>query len=174
MLAGIGTLAYNFNVTLPLFVKQALHGSDSQFTTVYSVLSAGGLLCGLVVARRGFVTLRQVVIGAGVFGVVMLLFSASPSFIVAVAIAFVLGAASIFYTTTTTAIVQVTARPDMHGRLLALQTVLLVGSSAFGGPISGWLADAFGARYLMVIGGVVCLLAAGFGLATTLAAPSVA
>jgi MFS family permease len=57
----------------------------------------------------------------------------------------------------------------MHGRLLALQTVLLVGSSAFGGPISGWLADAFGARSLMVIGGVVCLAAAGLGTAASLA-----
>lgn len=117
MLAGIGTLAYNFNVTLPLFVTQVLHGSDSEFTTIYSVLSAGGL----------------------------------------------------FYTTTTTAIVQVTARHEMHGRLLALQTVLLVGSSAFGGPISGWLADAFGARSLMVIGGVVCLAAAGFGCIASIA-----
>jgi MFS family permease len=169
MLAGIGTLAYNFNVTLPLFVTQALHGSDSEFTIIYSVLSAGGLICGLFVARRGIVTLRQVVYGAGVFGVAMLVFSASPSVALAVPISFLLGAASIFYTTTTTAIVQVTARPDMHGRLLALQTVLLVGSSAFGGPISGWLADTFGARSLMVIGGAVCLLAAGAGLTAALA-----
>ena len=163
MLAAIGTLAYNFNVTLPLFVTQALHGSDSQFTVVYSVLSAGGLLCGFVVARRGRITVRQAVYGAAAFGAVMLLFSISPSFIAAMTIAFFLGVASIFYTTSTTAIVQVTARPEMHGRLLALQTVLLVGSSAFGGPISGWLADAFGARSLMVIGGVVCLLSALFG-----------
>jgi MFS family permease len=169
MLAGIGTLAYNFNVTLPLYVTQALHGSDGEFTVIYSVLSAGGLLCGLVVARRGVVTLRQVVYGAAVFGIVMLVFSAAPNVLVAVPMALALGAASIFYTTTTTAIVQVTARPDMHGRLLALQTVLLVGSSAFGGPISGWLADAFGARSLMVIGGVVCLAAAAFGTAARLA-----
>ena len=168
MLAGIGTLAYNFNVTLPLFVTQALHGSDSEFTVIYSVLSAGGLICGLFVARRGIVTLRQVLYGAAIFGIAMLAFSAAPDVAIAVPISFLLGAASIFYTTTTTAIVQVTARPDMHGRLLALQTVLLVGSSAFGGPISGWLADAFGARSLMVIGGAVCLLAAGAGLTAAL------
>lgn len=169
MLAGIGTLAYNFNVTLPLFVTQALRGSDSEFTTIYSVLSAGGLLCGVFVARRATVTLRQTVYGAAIFGVVMLLFSASPNVAIAVLVAFLLGAASIFYTTTTTAIVQVTARHEMHGRLLALQTVLLVGSSAVGGPVSGWLADTFGARSLMVIGGVVCLLGAAFGWLTSMA-----
>lgn len=166
MLAGIGTLAYNFNITLPLFVEQSLHGSDSEFTLLYAVLSLGGLLAGFIVAHRGRVTLTQIVRGAALFGVVMLALSAAPNVATATVIAFVLGGASILYTTATTAIVQVTARQDMHGRLLALQTVLLVGSSAFGGPLSGWLADAFGARSLMVIGGVVCLIAAGFGLAT--------
>jgi len=166
MLAGIGTLAYNFNVTLPLFVTQALHGSDGAFTVVYAVLSAGGLLCGLVVARRGRVTLDQIVRGAAVFGVVLLLLTAVPNVAVALPVAFALGAASILYTTATTAIVQVTATPEMHGRLLALQTVLLVGSSALGGPISGWLADTFGARSLMGIGGVTCLFVAAFGYMT--------
>jgi MFS family permease len=163
MLAGIGTLAYNFNVTLPLFVTQALHGSDSEFTALYAVLSLGGLLCGLVVAHRGVVTLTHIVGGAAIFGVVMLLLSVAPTIAIALPVAFLLGAASILYTTATTAIVQVTAKPEMHGRLLALQTVLLVGSSAFGGPISGWLADSFGARSLMVVGGAVCLIAAAFG-----------
>jgi len=163
MLAGIGTLAYNFNVTLPLFVTQALHGSDGQFTALYAVLSTGGLLCGLVVAHRGLVTLAHIVRGAAIFGVMMLALAVAPSVAVALPIGFFLGAASILYTTATTAIVQVRSEPRMHGRLLALQTVLLVGSSAFGGPISGWLADAFGARSLMVIGGAVCLAGAGFG-----------
>jgi len=163
MLAGIGTLAYNFSVTLPLFVKQALHGSDSQFTTIYAVLSVGGLVCGLIVAHRGRVTLTHTVRGSAIFGVVMLGLSAAPSVAVALPIAFLLGGASILYTTATTAIVQVTAKQEMHGRLLALQAVLLVGSSAFGGPISGWVADAFGARSLIVIGGIVCLVASGFG-----------
>lgn len=165
MLAGIGTLAYNFNVTLPLFVTGALHGSDSQFTMLYAVLSTGGLAAGLIVAHRGRVTLKQIVRGAAIFGTVMLAFSAAPNVPVALPIAFLLGGASILYTTATTAIVQVTAKQEMHGRLLALQTVLLVGSSAFGGPISGWMADAFGARSLIVIGAIVCLIAAAFGLA---------
>jgi MFS family permease len=51
----------------------------------------------------------------------------------------------------------------MHGRLLAIQTIFLVGSSALGGPISGWVADRFGARALIAMGGVVCLIAAAAG-----------
>ena len=163
MLAAIGVLAYNFNVTLPLFVTKALHGSDAAFTMLYSVLSIGGLVAALIVAHRGRVTIRHIVVGAAIMGVTMLILSAAPNVAWAIPAVLVVGAASIVYTTATTAIVQVEAKQEMHGRLLALQTILLVGSSAFGGPISGWVADMAGARALIVMGGVVCLAAAGFG-----------
>jgi MFS family permease len=70
--------------------------------------------------------------------------------------------------TGTTTIVQMESRREMHGRVLSLQTVLLGGSAAFGGPLLGWIADAVGARALMLTGGVVCLGAAAYGaMATT-------
>ncbi|MFN7984766.1 MAG: hypothetical protein U0Q11_23225 [Vicinamibacterales bacterium] len=69
--------------------------------------------------------------------------------------------------TGTTTIVQLEARRDIQGRLLALQTVLMGASAAFGGPLLGWIADTFGARLLMVIGGVACLMAASFGVLLT-------
>jgi MFS family permease len=163
MLAAIGVLAYNFNVTLPLFVTMALHGSEGAFTMLYSVLSFGGLVAALFVAQRRRVTIRHITGGAALFGAAMLFLAAMPNVASAVPAVLLVGAASIVFTTATTAIVQVEASPEMHGRLLSLQTILLVGSSAFGGPVSGWLADAIGARSLVVIGGVVCLAAAAFG-----------
>ena len=51
----------------------------------------------------------------------------------------------------------------MHGRVLALQTVLIGGTALVGGPIVGQLADLAGGRAPIAIGGVVCLAAAGFG-----------
>jgi MFS family permease len=163
MLAAIGLFAYNFPVTLPLFVTHGLHGSDAEFTILYSILSVGSLVSALWVARRARITVRHAVVGASVLGVALLVLSASPTVPIAVGVAFFVGVASILYTTSTTALVQVRARPDMHGRLLAIQTIFLVGSSALGGPISGWVADTFGARALIAMGGVVCLLAAGAG-----------
>jgi len=160
MLAAIGLLAYNFPVTLPLFVTHALRGSDAEFTILYSILSVGSLVSALWVARRGQVTVRHSIFGAAVLGLSLLALSASPTVPVAVMVAFIVGMSSILYTTSTTALVQVRARAEMHGRLLAIQTILLVGSSAIGGPISGWVADTFGARTLIAMGGVTCVLAA--------------
>lgn len=163
MLAAIGLLAYNFNVTLPLFVTRALRGSDAAFTLLYSILSVGSLAGALWVARRGEVTVRHAIIGAAALGVTLLALAATPSVGIAALVVFVVGMASILYTTSTTALVQVRARPEMHGRLLAIQTIFLIGSSAVGGPISGWVADRFGTRALIAMGGVVCIIAAALG-----------
>ena len=71
--------------------------------------------------------------------------------------------ASILYMTSTTTIIQVQAEPAMHGRVLALQMVFVAGTSVIGGPLSGWLADALGARTPLMFGAIVCLASAAFG-----------
>ena len=74
-----------------------------------------------------------------------------------------LGLASIAYMTSTTAIVQVISTPSMHGRVLALQTVLMIGTTPLGGPLLGWIADNWGARLPVAIGAVGALGAALYG-----------
>jgi MFS family permease len=163
MLAAIGTLAYNFSVTLPLFVTGALHRGNSVFTMLYSTFSAGAVACALVLAQRTRITIRQILSGSGMFGLVMLLLSIVPGVGTAVPAIFLVGVTGILYMNTTTALIQITARHDMHGRLLSLQTILIGGSSAIGGPLLGWIADLAGARAVMVLGGAVSLAATLFG-----------
>ncbi|HVV25952.1 MAG TPA: MFS transporter [Candidatus Saccharimonadales bacterium] len=167
MLLIIGILAYNFGVTLPLFVTDGLHKANTTYTVLYSIMSVGSVVTALIVAHRGFVKLRHVIWGAGALGVAMLVLSAAQSVAVAAAVAFFVGAASILYTTSTTALVQIEARPDMRGRVLALQTVLLIGTTPLGGPLLGWLADSRGGRAPLVLGGLASLVAAGLGYGIT-------
>lgn len=163
MLAAIGTLSYNFSVTLPLFVTRSLGQSEGVFTILYSTFSVGAVVSALVIARRGRVQLSQIVRGAAMMGIAMLLLSATRGIGTAIPAAFLVGMASILYMTSTTALVQVGTRREMQGRLLALQAVFVAGTGVIGGPICGWLADRAGGRAPIVFGGVVCLLAAGFG-----------
>ena len=76
MMAIIGTLTFNFNVVMPLFVKTTLGGSDTTFTILYSVVSIGSLCGALLTARRKTIEVHDVVVGAALFGVAMLVFSA--------------------------------------------------------------------------------------------------
>ncbi len=163
MLAGMGTLAYNFNVTLPLFVTDALHGTGGAFTILYSVMSLGAVVSALFVAHRVMVRMSHIILGALALGVTMLLLAAMPGVLAAVPAVFLVGAAGIVYMTSTTAIVQVEAKHEMHGRVLALQMVLVGGSAVVGGPALGLLADTMGGRAPLVLGGVACLVSAGLG-----------
>ena len=164
MLLIIGILSYNFAVVLPLFIEQGLHGGDGAYTLVYSAFSAGGLVGALLVARRYRVSIRTVAVGAAGLGAAMLVLSAVPDLALALVVATLVGAASVAYMTATAAIAQIGTEPHMIGRVLAIQTVLLVGTAPIGGPILGAIADAVGARAPVLIGGIAALAAAAFGM----------
>jgi MFS family permease len=164
MLLIVGTISYNFTVVFPLFVEKGLHGSDAAYTLVYSAFSAGSLVGALIVARRSSVTTRTVALGAASLGAAMLVLSAVPNVALAVIVAAVVGSASVAFMTAVTALAQVRTQQQMIGRVLAIQTVLLIGTTPIGGPILGAISDAVGARAPVLIGGVAALAAAGFGM----------
>jgi MFS family permease len=164
MLAIVLLLAYNFNVTLPLFVTMGLGAGEGVYTTLYSILSAGSVTGALVLARRKQVAVRDVVLAAIVLGGALLLLSLVPGVRLAIPVVFCLGMASIFYVTSSTTLMQLAARRDMQGRVLSLQTAVMGGGAALGGPLLGWVADRAGARALIALGGFACLVAAGVGL----------
>jgi MFS family permease len=164
MLTVVGALSSNFTVVLPLFVEHALHGSDADFSLVYATFSAGAVVGTLVVARRQAVQLRSIIVGAGAFGAAMLVLGAMPSLPWTYPVAAVVGATSVAYMTATTALAQLRAEDRMVGRVLALQTALLVGTTPVAGPLLGLLADAAGARVPVFVGGAGALAAAALGL----------
>jgi MFS family permease len=163
MLAAIGILAYNFTVTLPLFVTGALQSNDAMFTLLYATFSLGSVVGALIVANRGLVSIRTIVIGSALLGICMLALGSVPGVYAAFPIMLLLGGSSILYMTSTTANVQITARPEMHGRVLAIQSSLMIGGTLIGAPLLGLLADLAGTRAPILFGGLVCLAAAIFG-----------
>ena len=164
MLGVVGTLSYNFSVVFPLFVEHGLHGTDASYTLVYTAFSAGALVGAVVVADRRKIGVDSIVRGAAAFGVTSLGLAFAPSIAATFPIVVVVGFSSIAFMTATTTIVQIRADPRMHGRVLALQTVLLIGTTPIGGPLMGAIADATNARVPLVIGGAAALAAALFGL----------
>ena len=110
--------------------------------------------------------IRTVAMGAVGLGVTMLVLSASPNLMFAVVVALAVGASSIAYMTATTSIAQLRTSREMIGRVLSIQTVLLIGTTPIGGPILGLLADSVGPRFPIFIGGIGALVAAAFGVLT--------
>jgi MFS family permease len=156
VMAVIGTLTFNFQVVIPLFVKRTLHGTDGTFTLLYAVLSLGSFAGALASARRKTISVRQIVVAAAAFGVADCLFAVAPGLRGAFPMAFLVGVTSISFMTAS-------ANPEMRGRVLALQAMVFLGSTPIGGPIMGGVSDRWGARSALMVGGVAALLAAGWG-----------
>ncbi len=164
MMALVGTLAFNFQVVMPLFVHASLGGGDALFTLMFSFVSVGSLLGALAVARRSETVLRHVTTATGAFGVAMLALSAAPNLGWAFPLAFVMGITSVMFMTTSGALVNLRAAPEMRGRVLALQAIVFLGSTPIGGPIVGYVCDVFGARAGFVVGAFACFAACAFGV----------
>lgn len=164
MMTIIGTLAFNFQTVLPVFVAKNLHGGTGTFTALFSVVSTGSLVGALITARRRIVGLDHVTRAALGFGAAMILLALSPNTPIAFAVGVLLGFTSITFMTSSTAIVQTRSDPSMRGRILALQAIVFLGSTPIGGPIVGTISQTLGARYALGLGALGCLGAGLIGV----------
>jgi predicted MFS family arabinose efflux permease len=164
MMAVVGTLAFNFSTVLPLFSTRALGGDDSTFTLLLSLVSVGALAGAIVAARRASTTVRTVGWSSVSFGAALAVLAVMPGLGAALPAGVAVGLTSVLFLTSSTAIVQLEARPEMRGRVLALQAMLFLGSTPIGGPIVGWVAEEAGSRVAVLVGAVATLAAGAWGL----------
>lgn len=164
MMAVVGTLSYNFQTVFPLFAVRDLHGSTTTFTLLFSIVSVGALVGALWTARKRTTSVHAVAYSSLGYGASMALMAFAPNRWGAYAFGLLLGATSIAFLTSSTAIVQMRSTPEMRGRVLALQAMLFLGSTPIGGPIVGWISQQFGARYAIGVGALAALGAGLWGL----------
>ena len=163
MMLFVGTLAFNFQVTLPLLVTRTFDRSKVAFTVLFSVISLGSLVGALWTARRRTIGVTDVIRASLGFGLALLALAMAPTVAWAFPLGFVLGMTSIGFLTASTAIVQTEAAPEMRGRVLALQAMVFLGSTPIGGPIVGAIAEYVGPRWAVAVGGIAALSAAAWG-----------
>lgn len=164
MMAIIGTLTYEFQVTLPAMAIDTFAGNASSLGFLTGAVGVGAIFGGLTSASRPSVSMRTLVGSAAAFGLMTLLTSLSPSVAVASTTLVGVGFASAWYMSSTNTALQLGSNPHMRGRVMSLYSVAFVGTTPLGGPIMGVIAEAAGARLALGIGAVAALLAALLGL----------
>ncbi|HTD58288.1 MAG TPA: MFS transporter [Solirubrobacteraceae bacterium] len=164
MMALVGTLAYEFQVTLPVMARQGLHVGAAGYGFMTAAMGAGAVVGGLVVAAVGRTGLRPLVLASGAFGAVIMLAALAPSLPFELVALALVGGASISFMATGNSTLQLAAAPSMRGRVMSLWFVAFQGSTPIGGPLVGWVMAWAGARAGLGIGAVSCLLVALFGL----------
>ncbi|MFF8372494.1 MFS transporter [Streptomyces lydicus] len=168
--AVIGTFGLNFQVTVSLMAATEFHTGAAAFGALSSAYAAGSLLGALRGAgRRRPPSLRLLVGWAATFGLLEAVTGVMPTPLACAVVLVPTGAAAVLVTTMANTLVQLTTAPDMRGRVLSVYFLVLLGGTPLGAPLIGWIAQTFGARYGLVLGGVAGLLAAGAVAAASVA-----
>jgi MFS family permease len=168
MMAVIGTLAFNFQVVIPLMATDVFSLGAGGFGALTSVMGAGAICGGLAAASRRGVSYRRLLTLTFAMGVAILGAAIAPTLATETIALFLMGLASFAFIATANTTLQLTSRPEMRGRVMALYAIAFLGSTPVGSPIVGWLSAQWGPRMGFAVGGVAALLAgvvAAFALA---------
>jgi MFS family permease len=163
MMALVGMLAYEFQVTLPIVAGKVFHGSSATYGLLLAAMGAGAVIGGLFTAARGKTGSRAMSRAALVFGIFMTFAALAPILgIEFVAIALV-GFASVTFLAMANSTLQLNTDPQMRGRVMALWAVAFMGSTPIGGPVIGWITSSAGARVGLGVGAASCFAAGLIG-----------
>jgi MFS family permease len=157
MIAVIGTLAWEFQVSLPLMASKVFHGGAAAYGVMASVMGGGAVVGGLISAARSRPRARALCLAAIGWGIAILAAAVAPSFALELTALVFVGYGSITFNSLAKTTLQLAAKPEMRGRVMALWALAWLGSTPIGGPIVGWAGQAIGARWALVIGGLAAL-----------------
>ena len=157
MIAVIGTLAWEFQVTLPLMASKVFHGGAAAYGVMASVMGVGAVIGGLISAARPRPRTRTLCLAAIGWGIAILAAAAAPDMPAELAALLFVGYGSITFNSFAKTTLQLAAKPTMRGRVMALWGLAWLGSTPVGGPIVGWIGQDAGARWSLVAGGVATL-----------------
>jgi MFS family permease len=165
MMALVGTLAFEFQVTIPLMAHSVFHLGATGFGLLYAAMGVGAVVAGLTLAGRVPGRVRTLTIAAAAFAVTLGAAAAAPSPASAAVCLALAGAASVVYSATTNATLQIRAEPAMRGRVVALYVMAFMGSTAIGAPLVGVIGQVIGPRAALATGSAGCVAAVLLALA---------
>ena len=163
MMAMVGTLTYEFQVSLPALVTDTFGEGATSLGAITSAMGVGAVVGGLVSASRRATGIRPLVLSSAAFGLSTALTAISPTVQVAAASLLLVGASSVWFLSVGNATLQMTAAPQMRGRVMALWAVAFLGTTPVGGPLIGWIAEHASPRWALGVGAAAALAAAALG-----------
>jgi MFS family permease len=160
VMALVGTLSFNFQVILPLMARFVFHGDATTYAALTIAMAAGAIGGAVAAGARRTVSPQLLAAASAAFGALSLGAAAAPTLGTELIVLAGTGAASVTFAAGINSTLQLNAAPEMRGRVMALYTIVFLGSTPIGGPICGWLAEAGGPRSALVLGGGAAILGA--------------
>jgi len=172
VMAIIGTLTYEFQISLPLLAQFTFHSDATGYAALTAALGLGAVVGGLATASRKTTSFKVLVGAAFLFGLAALLACLMPTLPLAVAAMVLVGVFSIVFSSTGNTTLQLQSDPQMRGRVMALWAIAFLGSTTIGGPVIGFIGQNAGARWGLATGGLAALAAGAYGVAALARRPA--
>jgi MFS family permease len=168
----VSTLAFNFDVLLPLVARLTLDQGPRTFGLIASVFGAGALCGALILATIGKARLALVLGGALGFGTCQLLLAPQDSLSGVCAVLFLTGIFYILWGSSSLATLQLAAPEHLRARAASLYFFGFMGGAPLGGLIAGTLTAHGGTELAFSVAGTLAVLVAVTGIAVLLAGRS--
>lgn len=165
MVGAVSLVAFNFPVILPVLARDDFNGGAEVYGALMAIMGVGALIGALYAAHDGRASERLMIWSTLAFGVAMLAATVAPTLGLEMAALVLIGATSMIFLAMATAICNERTAPEMRGRIMALFAVAFLGSTPIGGPIMGWVVEAFGPRAGLGAGAFAALAASGTAFA---------
>jgi MFS family permease len=154
----VGTFAINSPVVLPLLAKITFQRGPEVYSWMSIAMGAGAMFGALFAANRSDVRGRLLYGTGMVFGVSILVAALAPTLGLFIGLLVIVGGGQIAFLATTNSALQLLSDSSMRGRVMAVYTITLLGTTPIGGPLIGWISDAFGPRWGFAVGGIATVL----------------
>jgi MFS family permease len=162
LMAVVSLVGMPHTVLLPVIAREVLGGGAGTLGALTAASGLGALVGALYLAsRKNVLGLgRVIVLSAGLFGVGLVGFSRVAVVWLALPLMLATGAGMMLLMASSNTILQTIVDEDKRGRVMSLFAMAFFGTLPFGSLLAGALATRLGAQNTILVGGIVCILAA--------------
>ncbi len=162
LLAVVSLMGASYQVLVPVFAKEVLHGGSSTFGFLMGAAGFGALLGALFLASRETVIKlgRLIPAAAGLSGIGLATLCFTNSYLFSIVLMVVVGLGLMLHTAASNTILQTITDDDKRGRVMSFYTIAIMGTAPFGSLLAGSLAKTIGTPYTLLIGGLSCIVGA--------------
>jgi predicted MFS family arabinose efflux permease len=160
LVAVVGTLAYNFNVLIPVFTKNVLHMGEKTYGLLMSCLGLGSLIGALAVSfrsRRG-PKLSTSIIFSLLISLMLGLNGLFHSPFLSGTLLMMTGICNILFATNANSTLQFHSKDEYRTRVMSVYSLVFAGSTPVGNLFAGYTADRVGANGAYLWSGLLCLV----------------
>lgn len=158
LVATVSAFAWNWEALLAVHADQTFGGEANTYGLLFAAVSFGTFLGAVGNAARRSVSLVSVVRTTLAVAICTIVVAAIPGLAPTIASLVIAGLMAAVFTTASNAFLQVNSAPELHGRVMAIYSMLFVGTKGVGSVIAGGIAELANARWGIASGGIACLV----------------